>query len=599
MNSSNKFEQSIGSLLSNVAEILSHDGLGRALQQPLQTALEELHLALTETEVVEAELRQQNDELLRTRAAVEAERQKYQDLFEFAPDGYIVTDLAGIILEANYAAANLLNVSSQFLVNKLLIRYVELPERQQFYALLHQCQTAIQEEWQVHLLPRDRPALNAALTVAPIYHNRGKQVGWRWLLRDLTIHQQNQAKLQQALEFEAMLKRITDKVRDSLDESQIWQTAVEELTVVLGVSGCNAACYNLADGTSTICYDYVTNIPASQGRVAQMANFPEIYRQLLQGQHFQFCSIVPNPVRGRVAMLACPIMNNAGVLGDLWLIHHQDYAFNDIEIRLVQQVANQCAIAIRQARLYQAAMAQVAALEHLNRMKDEFLSTVSHELRTPVTNMKIAIRMLQLTPTAAAKERYLKILQSECDREVELINNLLDLQQLEAMSYSCKFEVLNLHEWLPNLLEPFELRFQERQQLLRVDLPSSIPPIISDRSTLGRVLAELLNNAHKYTASGGEIMLSFDCNSAATDSAIVTTISVKNQAEIPAAELPQLFEKFYRVPQTDPWQQKGTGLGLALVQKLVAQLQGTIRVESEQGWTTFTIELPNQSLAGI
>ena len=177
-----------------------------------------------------------------------------------------------------------------------------------------------------------------------------------------------------------------------------------------------------------------------------MEAFPEVYHQLLEGQYFQFCSVFPNPVRGHVAMFACPILDDRDVLGDLWLIHDKDHGFGDIEIRLVQQVANQCAIAIRQARLYQAAQSQVAELERLNTLKDDFLSTVSHELRTPVTSMKVALQLLGITlnqefsldeelrkPRTEQDRlaRYFQILQEECEREITLINDLLDLQRLD------------------------------------------------------------------------------------------------------------------------------------------------------------------------
>ena len=191
--------------------------------------------------------------------------------------------------------------------------------------------------------------------------------------------QQRTAELEKAIAWEAMLKRITDRVRDSLDQHQILQQAVKELALVLHGSSCNAALYDLAQSTSTIAYEYTTDIPGSQGRVARMNDYPELYTQLLNGHYFQFCSITPNPVRGRVAMLACPIFDNEGILGDLWLVKRADYAFSEFEIRFVQQAANQCAIALRQAKLYQAAQAQVQELETLNRLKDDFLSAVSHE----------------------------------------------------------------------------------------------------------------------------------------------------------------------------------------------------------------------------
>ena len=133
-------------------------------------------------------------------------------------------------------------------------------------------------------------------------------------------------------------------------------------------------------------------------------------------------------------MLACPIFDDQGVLGDLWLISQPHHAFNQLELRLVQQVAASCAIALRQARLYTAATAQVKELEKLNALKDDFFSTVSHELRTPLSNMKMAISMLKNPSIVERQQRYLQILQTECNREIELINDLLDLQRLEVTS---------------------------------------------------------------------------------------------------------------------------------------------------------------------
>ncbi len=418
--------------------------------------------------------------------------------------------------------------------------------------------------------------------------------------------QERTAQLQQALKFEAMLKRITDKVRDSLDEYQILQTAVQELTLVLGVICCDTALYNLVDDTSSVRYAYTTSseqerpTPSSVGQVVQMADFPEGYRQLLEGQYFQFCELTPDLVRSQVAILACPIVDDQGVLGDLWVFNQKDYAFNELEIRLVQQVVNQCAIALRQARLYQGATAQVQELEKLNSLKDDFLSTVSHELRTPIANMKMAIQMLLVSRSAEKSQRYLEILQAECARESELINDLLELQRLETASYPLLLgEAVSLQDFLPSIIEPFQVRTRQREQTLQINLTPDLPVLVSDRASVERVLAELLNNACKYTPAGGEIVVSVRHNYSTPapfppNEAEATIFTISNSAEIPAVELPRIFDKFYRVPNTDPWKQGGTGLGLALVQKLVSQLQGTIFVESASGWTTFTVQLPNK-----
>jgi signal transduction histidine kinase len=407
--------------------------------------------------------------------------------------------------------------------------------------------------------------------------------------------------LQQALGFEATLKRITDKVRDSLDEDYILSTTVKELAQVLNVICCDTGLYNVDHTTSTISHDHSTG-PSAVGQTIQMADRPEIYQQLLQGQHLQFCiyeGLTLRSLQPASTMLACPILDDQGVIGDLWLFRSNSSVFDELEIRLVQQVANQCAIAIRQARLYQRAQTQVAELEMLNRLKDDFLSTVSHELRTPISNMKMAIHMLRMAPNPERQERYLQILQTECTREAELINDLLDLQRLEAASYPLfVVESIDLQQWLPELLEPFRTRSQQHQQILRLEFLAQTPPLVSDRASLNRIVAELLNNACKYTPPQGQIVLQVDYQlqpqNTLPEAKASVTFAFRNQVEIPAAELPRIFEKFYRVPNADPWKQGGTGLGLALVQRLSERLKGSIRVESGGGWTTFLLTLPIQ-----
>ncbi len=422
--------------------------------------------------------------------------------------------------------------------------------------------------------------------------------------------------LQRALDYEALLKRITDKVRDSLDETQIWQTAVRELTLGLEIGRCNAALYDLDQGTSTICSEYAAALPAIQGRVQELGKFPELYEQLIRGQYFQFCSLLPNPTQGRVAMLACPILDDQGVIGDLWLVHQPDHSYSELEIRLVQQVANQCAIAIRQARLFQSSQAQVEELEKLNRLKDDFLSRVSHELRTPVANMKVAIQVLTMAlkqlgvvmsaggnhstsesvtakgvlPSHGVKiYHYLQILQDECDREINLVNDLLDLQSISE-DVTRQLETLNLNQWLPLVLKPFQIRTHNRHQFFNYEIEENLPPLIIERHAFERILSELLNNACKYTPPGEKISLKVTTTETPTHQLKVQVINTG--IEIAAHELPRIFEKFYRVPSADRWRQGGTGLGLALVQKLVEHLGGAIAVESEHQQTLFTLSLP-------
>lgn len=269
---------------------------------------------------------------------------------------------------------------------------------------------------------------------------------------------------------------------------------------------------------------------------------------------------------------------------------------------------------------------QGAHEEQLQRLKEDFLSAINHELRSPLSNMKMAIHLLKTASTALERERYLEMIQAMCTKETELITNLLDLQRLEAGSDSeVLVEVVNLHQWLPPLVEPFYNQAQQRGQTLQLDLPREIPPLLQQRVSLKRILSELLNNACKYTSTGGEICLTVrydqldfeksphpkthyiapsaskaklapESSSGLSQSTAVTTFTIRNQAEIQPEYLSRIFDKFYRVPQLDRWQQGGMGLGLALVQKLVEHLQGTIQAESNYGWTTFTLCFANWQL---
>jgi PAS domain S-box-containing protein len=410
--------------------------------------------------------------------------------------------------------------------------------------------------------------------------------------------QERTATLEQALHFDALLKRITDKVRDSLDESQILQTAVQELGRGLETD-CDTALYNSEQTISTIAYEYVTLMPSAHGVVTPIGNFPELYSQLLRGRYVQFCRMTsdwPRPLAHAALVLACPIVDDQGAIGDIWLFKPPEEEFSELEIRLVQQVANQCAIAIRQARLYQTAQSQVQELQQLHTLKDDFLSTVSHELRTPVTNMRMAIQMLEISlkqPPSSRNtdknDRYLKILRDECDREANLINDLLDLQRLISGPQPLCLETIDVFAWLPELLHSFEDRAQAHQQRLSLELTPNLPLLVSDRVVLTHILAELLNNACKYTPAHGGILLQVTAEPDQMQFQITNT-----GVEITASELAHIFDKFYRIPSADPWKQGGTGLGLALVQKRVEHLGGTITVTSSSGKTQFTVLVPNQ-----
>jgi len=419
--------------------------------------------------------------------------------------------------------------------------------------------------------------------------------------------QERTAQLQRSFEFEAILNRITERLRDSLDEQRILDAMITELAQHLDILFGNIALYDplkpllLQNESISIVSEYNPNFPALNNLILPADHFPEIEYQLNNKVQFQCCVRLVRLDRW-VSVLLNPVVDeNEVALGDILLLREADQHFDTAEQKLVQQVANQCAIALRQSRLYQSAQAQVTELERLNNLKDDFLSTVSHELRSPMANIKVATELLEVqlvqlgvlsgnlseTPSPTPLDRYFQILKDESHREMTLINDLLDLARLDAQTEPLLPAAIDLQRWLPHLLEPFETYIHKSQQHLALWVSPDIPPLTSDPASLQRVLMELLTNACKYTPPGDRIEV------AAQVQGEWIEIRVSNSGvTIPPVECDRIFDRFYRIPNTDPWKHGGTGLGLALAKKLVEFLQGHIRAECEGGYVHVIVQLP-------
>jgi PAS domain S-box-containing protein len=542
----------------------------------------------------------------------------------------------------------------QFQITANLVVPILVQEQLWGLLLVHQCYRPRQwQTWECELLLQLANQVGIAIQQSELYHHV------RLLNASLSTQVKEQtAQLKKALDFEALLKRITDNVRDSLDEEVILQKVVQELGTGLNVSICDTGIYDLEQRISVIQHEYTApGVWSRYASVVALDDYPVLYSQLFQGRPVHFCWVKPNtgyPLYKRqepqphpalsahpedsatrhiqqadlsdepfpnasektaenvasvdstyilreitepFSVLACPLRDNQDVLGDLWLYRASQEPFEEMEIRLVEQVANQCAIAIRQARLYQAARHQVEELKQLNELKDNFLSSVSHELRTPMANVKMSSQMLEISlrqlglfddPALHQIHRYFQILKDECQRELNLINDLLDLSRLDAGIEPLLLTSIHLCDWIAHISEPFLERTRNHNQQLILNVPANPPSIRTDASYLSRVLGELLNNACKYTPANGTIYVSVSEYTAEYIKIAITNTGV----EIPVTEQERVFERFYRISSNDPWKHEGTGLGLALVKKLVEHLGGAIALESHDNFVRFVLTLP-------
>ncbi|MBW4521866.1 MAG: response regulator [Scytolyngbya sp. HA4215-MV1] len=238
---------------------------------------------------------------------------------------------------------------------------------------------------------------------------------------------------------------------------------------------------------------------------------------------------------------------------------------------------------------------EIQELRELCLLKDDFFCEISHDLRAPLGNIRLALQLLQSIPHDQDRQRYIDVALSACEDSCQLVQNLLDWQRLVMGEIIFNLETLDLPPYLSNFINSFLIRAQNEQQILRFEILEPLPRLVSDPINLRRVLTELLNNACKYTAKGGEIIFRVYATTTA-DSGSAITFLIRNQAEISQLDLPYIFERFYRVNGERRAMKEGSGLGLAIVKKLIEQLRGNLHVKSEKGWTEFSIELPTEPL---
>ena len=407
--------------------------------------------------------------------------------------------------------------------------------------------------------------------------------------------QEHLQEIQQIQKFQTLLQHITEHIRDSLDDRKILTIITQELVDLLQLNRCQIELYNPCLTSATVTYEYSATLPHFQGLTTVIADFPQIYQSLLQKQIWQSIEIVPGHYSGLQMMnqLACPIFDHLGILGNVWLIRHTEAKFGEQEISFLQQIANKCAIAIRQSRLQAKTKAQIQEIEKQERQKNEFLKQLSQELRTPITNINLAVQTLEslMTPTGILDieigSQLLQILHHECGRENKLLNDLLSFAYLKTHSESPTLITIDFPTWLSPIIESFRDVTNCQQQRLHLDISTEIPPFSTDITDLEKIITLLLNQACQCAPAGESITVTADLNAATVE----LKISISG-VEIPHHELSQVFQPFYRIPKHSSWQAQNTGLELILVETMVQRLHGLIHVASANNRITFIMQFP-------
>ncbi|AFS69851.1 ATP-binding protein [Exiguobacterium antarcticum] len=224
----------------------------------------------------------------------------------------------------------------------------------------------------------------------------------------------------------------------------------------------------------------------------------------------------------------------------------------------------------------------------MDRLKSELVSTVSHELRTPLSSIYgFTELMLNRDIDLSKQDRYLKTIHSETERLANLVNDFLDVQRMESGTQSYQKRPLDLRPLLEETTQFYAASTTKHTITFR-SFNETGPWIEADEEKMKQLMNNLLNNAVKYSPSGGtiEVVLTADQHH--------VQFTVRDEGiGIPKTALAKLFEKFYRVDNSDSRKIGGTGLGLAICKEIVEGHDGEISVDSvERKGSLFTVKLP-------
>jgi len=427
-----------------------------------------------------------------------------------------------------------------------------------------------------------------------------RQVGLAWTnaqrfrqierrLAEQTVIQHVAQVINRRMEMGPLLEEIVEQASTTLGYDYVGVSLVEDDSLVLMASrGHDASVFRLDFSQGITGRVARTNLPVLVGDVDRDPDFVRYFP-------------------GTRSELAVPIRKGDVAIGVLNVESPELEGLTEDDLRLLSLLADQMAVAIENAALYERLRRHSAELEstvasrtselasaldratEADRLKTQFVSDVSHELRTPLSNIRLYIELLGQAPLER-QPAYIETLNRETERLVTLIEDLLSISRLDAGTSPPELIRMDLNEMSRALVADRRKLFSERGLSLQLQLEAPSAEVMADENLIAQVIGNLLTNAMHYTPSGGSVTLRTEYSK----SGEWVTLSVSDTGVgILPEEKVQLFDRFFRGSASRDMKNPGTGLGLAISHEIVDRHHGRIDVESTLGeGSTFIVWLP-------
>ncbi|AFZ34119.1 multi-sensor hybrid histidine kinase [Stanieria cyanosphaera PCC 7437] len=464
----------------------------------------------------------------------------------------------------------------------------------------------------------------------------GQQIGFFGTLTDITERKKAEHIIHQQAQRELSLRLITQRIRQSLDLNIIFDTAVYEIRQFIQAdrvaiyrfnsdwSG-NFVAESMTEGwtplVGTLPKIRDTHLQETQGgRYAHNETF--VVNDIYQVGHAQ-CHLELLKQFEAQAYAIAPIFQGEKLWG--LLAAYQNSAprhWEEDEISLLRQIGWQLGVALQQADLFKRLQKELterkqaeAKLQHMNQqlelsnqqleratsLKDEFLANMSHEFRTPlntILGMSEALQEEVFGNLNEEQQKTIAAIESSGRHLLELINDILDVAKIEAGKLELHLSAISLQQLCQSSLIFIQQQAIKKRIQLNTKITSDLGVIQVDQRRMRQVLINLLNNAVKFTPSGGLITLEVQVESAerydnAQTNQLICFSVIDTGIGIAAENLNQLFQPFIQIDSALNRQYSGTGLGLSLVKQITELHGGFVTVSSELGCgSCFKVYLP-------
>jgi len=519
---------------------------------------------------------------------------------EYSDDAIVTKTLNGIISSWNPGAQRLFGYTAEEAIGNpvtMLIPDNHLNEEPGILERLRRGERI--DHYETIRRRKNGELINVSLTVSPIKNSAGRIVGASKIARDITRQKRSEILIREQAHVLALLDTTGKTISSQLDLQNVLQTVTDTATRLAGAKF-GAFFYNVIneEGEALVLYT-LSGAPREAFEKFGMPRNTPVFNPTFTGQGVvRSPDITKDPRYGQMAphhgmptghlpvrsYLTVPVISRSGeVMGGLFFGHTETDQFTERAEQLVVGVAAQAAVAMDNARLYEAAQREIAsreraeaALRETDQRKDEFLATLAHELRNPLAPIRQAT-MISMAPGANEQQKRWshEVITRQVHHMSLLLDDLLDISRITRGTLELRTEMTDLRTVVDSAVETSRPLIDAKHHTLEIELPRDPPKFAADPLRLAQVLSNLLTNAAKYTDPRGTIRLRATADEKDVEISVADTgVGLTKDA------LSAVFTMFSQVRSSQDRSEGGLGIGLALSRGVVELHGGTIEARS-------------------